>query len=148
MNRKTRTWLAALVLTLGLGATARADFPFPPFHCPWHESPDCPRSSYCCLHYWTPWVYKFWAYHTEPRYVYGCYSDGPLGYRIYSYPCRATDGNEQAQKYIEVGTAPKNADEGTPSTEPPSATQQQGTSQQPPTLPPPAAQPVPAKPAK
>jgi hypothetical protein len=111
MNRKTRTWLAAVAMTLALAAPACAFPPFPPFQYPWHEAPDCPKSSYCCLHYLTPSLYKCWAYHTSPRYVYGCYPpDAPMDFRILRYPCRATSPTEQAAKYIEVGTAPRNTE--------------------------------------
>ena len=148
MNRKTRTALAALVIILGLRRR-----PAPLSHSPHSNArgmnrptAPAPRIAACITG-------RRGSINSTPitpgtRYVYGCYSDGPLGYRLLTYPCRATDSNEQAQKYIEVGTAPKNAEEGTTSTRQPTATQQQGTNQQPATLPPPELKPAPAKPAK
>jgi hypothetical protein len=104
MTCRTRIWLAALVLFLGMAGQASAFPPFPPFQWPWCEPRDCPRSSYCCLHYLTPSIYTFRAYHTTPRYVYGCPSDPNfVGYRIDSYHCRASEPIEQAYKYMEVG---------------------------------------------
>jgi hypothetical protein len=104
MNRTAGKWLAALVVVVGLAAPASAEFPFPPFQCPWHEGPDCPKGDYCCLHYWTPAYYRLRAYHTPPRYVYGCPTDPEYsGVRITAYPCRAVSPEEKALEYIEVG---------------------------------------------
>jgi hypothetical protein len=100
MTHKARFWILTLVLTLWLVPRASAFPPFPPFQCPWHEARDCPRSSYCCLHYVLPSIYTFRAYHRPPTYA-TYLPDG--GYRIDKYCCRISDPTEQALKYIEVG---------------------------------------------
>jgi hypothetical protein len=108
MTRKTRTWLAAAVITLGLAVPANAFPPFPPFQCPWHEAKECPCSSYSCLHYLIPAYYECRAYHTPMRYMYAWYpGDMLLGYALYQYPCRTTSPQSEADKYIEVGRAKK-----------------------------------------
>jgi hypothetical protein len=115
MTSNTRTWLAAVVLTVGFVSQANAAFPFPPFQCPWFESRDCPRSSYCCLHYIVPSLYTCRAYHTPPRLIYGCQTDvSHDAFSVYRYPCRASDPSEQATKYIEVGREPGGAAQTTP----------------------------------
>jgi hypothetical protein len=104
MTAKSRLQIAALMLTLGLASQARAFSPLPPFQCPWFEDKDCPKGSYCCLHYVTPSLFSCRAYHTPPRYVYGCPVDLTfVGYRIDKYPCLITSPAEQASKYIETG---------------------------------------------
>jgi hypothetical protein len=95
--------LAAALATLAMGATANAFPPFPPFQCPWHQDKNCPRPSYCCLHYWTPSLYTCRAYHTPPTYVYGCPTDPAFsGFRINKYPCRTTSPAEQASEYANL----------------------------------------------
>jgi hypothetical protein len=103
MIRKSSQWLAALLLSAAFVSPVGAAPPFPPFQCPWFPARECDRSDYCCLHYITPSVYKFWAYHTPPRYVYGGPVNGVLAYRIDRYPCRDAYPTELSQKYIEVG---------------------------------------------
>jgi hypothetical protein len=103
MISNVRTWLATLFLVLGFVSPAAA-LPLPPFQCPWCEDSCCPRPSYCCLHYLVPSIYTCRAYHTPPRYVYGCAPPpGVVGFRVTKYPCFATSPEEQADKYIEVG---------------------------------------------
>jgi hypothetical protein len=103
MARKHHVTLAAALAILGMAASANAQPPFPPYQCPWLQDKDCPRSSYCCLHYWAPSYYSFWAYHTPPRYVYGCPTDPAFsGFRIDKYPCRATSSAEQASHYANM----------------------------------------------
>jgi hypothetical protein len=104
MAGKARLQVAALLLTLVVASHTSAFSPLPPFQCPWFEDKDCPRPSYCCLHYVTPSLYSCRAYHTPPRYVYGCPADMTfVSYRIDKYPCRTTSPAEQASKYIETG---------------------------------------------
>ena len=101
MSRKAAGLVAVVGLTLGLTTRAVA-FPFPPFQCPWHEAPDCPKGSYCCLHYLLPSIYRYRACHTEPRYVYGCPVDPTYtGFRLDTYPCRITSPDEQAANYLQ-----------------------------------------------
>jgi hypothetical protein len=104
MSRRARISLAALLLSFGLVAQARAFPPFPPYQCPWHEAPECPRRSYCCLHYLIPALYTYRAYHSPPHYVF-CFppESALIGYRVDSYACRATTSAEQAAKYANFG---------------------------------------------
>jgi hypothetical protein len=113
MNHRAGLWLRALLLTVGLAAPSRAEFPFPPFQCPWHEAPDCPKGQYCCLHYWAPTYYRVRAFHTPPRYVYGCPTDPELsGVVITSYPCRIATPEDRANEYIAVGRPKWNPEAG------------------------------------
>jgi hypothetical protein len=113
MNGMAAKWLAAIALVVGLASSASAAFPFPPYQCPWHEAEDCPKSKYCCLHYWTPKIYRLKAFHTTPRYVYGCPTDPELsGVRITAYPCRAVSPEERAIEYLEVGRQKNEPDAG------------------------------------
>jgi hypothetical protein len=107
MPRKLR--FAALAVFAGWMTVPHAEAapPFPPYQCPWSEAPDCPRPSYCCLHYIIPSYYKCRAYHTPPRYVCGCPVEGLIGYRVDTYPCRISCPSEQAANYQQVGREPR-----------------------------------------
>ncbi len=112
MACKARIWLAALVLTLGLVPAAGAFPPFPPFQCPWHEAKECPCTSYSCCHYFVPSYYACRAYHTPPRYIYGCPVDQTFtGYRIDKYPCMSADSRAQTAIYTESGSRQRGVEE-------------------------------------
>lgn len=88
MTGRTRGGLAALALTLGLAAPARAGSIF--HH---DDGPDCPRPSYSCLHYLTPSYYLYRAHHTDhPEYLYAqvpC--PGMASYESFAVPCPTAD---------------------------------------------------------
>ncbi len=100
MTAKKVITFAAMVAACA--APPASAFPFPPFQWPWHQAPDCPRSSYSCLHYALPAIYTCRAHHTPPHYVCGCPVPVEFTlYRIDRYPCRATSPELQAAHYLE-----------------------------------------------
>jgi hypothetical protein len=67
--------VAFLVLSLGLLVPMRASAGLLFGR---HKDPDCPPPSYCCLHYWTPWVYRAkYHFHTPQVSVYARPHDLP-----------------------------------------------------------------------
>ncbi len=117
MTGRVRVGLAATMLALALVPAARAFPPFPPFQWPWHEPRDCPKPSYCCLHYLTPSLYTYRAYHSPPCYTcYGPPTPPLVSFRVDRYACRVTSPAEQASRYIETGRRDGTSDSGTDST--------------------------------
>lgn len=105
MTGKPRIWLAVLVLTLGLVPAAGAFPPFPPYQCPWHEAKECPCTHYSCCHYFVPALYRWRAYHTPPRYMYGFPDEMDttfVGYRVDRYPCMSASSAAQSAIYTDT----------------------------------------------
>jgi hypothetical protein len=59
-----------------------------------------------------PSYYACRAYHTPPRYIYGCPVDQTFtGYRIDKYPCMSADSRAQTAIYTESGSRQRGVEE-------------------------------------
>ena len=91
MRAKYAARWATLALGVGLAipSAVAAGSPCQPGPC---DGADCPRSSYSPLHYWTPTLYRWKAWHHCPgQYLYApnFHPDMPPTYQFFRYPCRA-----------------------------------------------------------
>jgi hypothetical protein len=86
MSGRMRNWIAAagLVLALLLPGIARAD----------HACNDCPRSTYSCLRYWAPQLYRIHACLHGPKmntYAPNRHPEIEPSFKAVRFPCPPVD---------------------------------------------------------